>query len=229
MKKDVYNCKIKDIEDKTSDITNLATNTTLNANINEVKNEIPSFAKLVTNNFINAKINEVKNKIPNFTNLAITIALTAVENKLLDHSKYTTTPESIKLTAENFTSRLKQGNLAAKGDIADFVKETDFDDKLKHLNKNVISSKSKHSLVEYELKKLQDKTEKLLTYDSNLFIGQSYFFNDGTQLYFIFQLLYYTLKSLGNTEKIVSWKSKDLLVGKLTRPTTTDNNLSPSI
>ena len=42
VKKYVHNAKIKDIEDKIPDITNLATNTTLNANINEVINEIPS-------------------------------------------------------------------------------------------------------------------------------------------------------------------------------------------
>ena len=34
VKKDVYNAKIKDIEDKIPDITNLAINTTLNAKIN---------------------------------------------------------------------------------------------------------------------------------------------------------------------------------------------------
>ena len=60
VKKDVYNAKIENIEDKIPDITNLATNTTLNA-----------------------KINEVKNKIPNITNLATTTALTAVEKKYL--------------------------------------------------------------------------------------------------------------------------------------------------
>ena len=38
--KDVYNAKINDIEDKTRDITNLATKTTINAKINEVKGEI---------------------------------------------------------------------------------------------------------------------------------------------------------------------------------------------
>ena len=42
-------------------------------------------------------------------------------------------------------------------------------------------------------------------------------------------MLYYTLKKLGDTEKIVSWKSKVLSTGKLTTPTTTDNSLSPSI
>ena len=117
VKKDVYNAKIKDIEDKIPDITNLATNTTLNAKMNKVKNEIPSI-----------------------TNLATTTALTAFENKIHDHSKYITTPEFNKLTAENFTARLKQANLATKGDISDFVKKTDFDDKLKNLNKMVISN-----------------------------------------------------------------------------------------
>ena len=67
------------------------------------------------------------------------------------------------------------------------------------------------------------------TYDSSLFIGQSYFLTDGAQLYLISQMLYYTLKRLGNTEKIVSWKFKDFIAEKLTTPTTTDNSLSPSI
>ena len=40
--------------------------------------------------------------------------------------KYITTPEFNKLTVENFTARLKQSNLATKGDIANFVKKTNF-------------------------------------------------------------------------------------------------------
>ena len=40
VKKDVYNAKIKNIEDKIPDITNLATNITLIGKINEVKKEI---------------------------------------------------------------------------------------------------------------------------------------------------------------------------------------------
>ena len=59
VKKDVYNAKIKNIEDKIPDITKLATDTTLNAKINEVKGEIPSI-----------------------TNLATSVAITAVENKI---------------------------------------------------------------------------------------------------------------------------------------------------
>ena len=41
-KKDVYDTKIKNIENKIPDITNLATNASLNFKINEVKGEIPN-------------------------------------------------------------------------------------------------------------------------------------------------------------------------------------------
>ena len=51
VKKDLYNAKIKNIEDKISDITNLATKTTLNAKINGVKGEISSITKLTTTAF----------------------------------------------------------------------------------------------------------------------------------------------------------------------------------
>ena len=44
----MYNAKIKDIEDRISDIIKLATNTTVNAKINEVKNKVPS----ITNNLV---------------------------------------------------------------------------------------------------------------------------------------------------------------------------------
>ena len=93
VKKDVYNARIKDIEDKIPDITNAAINPTLNAKTNEVKNEKPRNTNLATTAAINAKINEVKNKIPNITNLTSNTDLTAVENKIPDHSKYINNPE----------------------------------------------------------------------------------------------------------------------------------------
>ena len=83
---DIYNADIKIIEDKIPDITNFATNTTLNAKINEVKNKIPSITNLDTNASLNAKINEVKCEIASITNLAATSALTAVENKTFNFS-----------------------------------------------------------------------------------------------------------------------------------------------
>ena len=64
LKKDVYNGKIKNIEDKIPDVTNLATNTTLNARIIEFKIELPSNTNLATTTTsLNTKINEAKSKI----------------------------------------------------------------------------------------------------------------------------------------------------------------------
>ena len=54
------------------------------------------------------------------------------------HDKYITTQEFNKLTVENFAARLKQANLASKNDIADFIKQTDFDKKLRNLSKKLI-------------------------------------------------------------------------------------------
>ena len=51
------------------------------------------------------------------------------------------TPEIFKLTAQNFVARLGQTNSANKSDIAALVKKTDFNDKLKNLNKKVTSIK----------------------------------------------------------------------------------------
>ena len=83
VKKGVYITKIKNIEVKIPNITNLAINTILNAKINEVKKQVPSITNLASTTSLNAKIDEVKNKIPNITNLATTTALTTVENKIL--------------------------------------------------------------------------------------------------------------------------------------------------
>ena len=138
VEKDVYNAKIKNTEDKILGITNLAANT-INTKINEVKNEIPNIANLATIAALNAKINKVKNEMPSITNLAI--ALIAVENKILYHSKYITTPELNKLTAENFAATLAQANLGTKSHIANFLKKTDFDKKLKKNDKKLLQVK----------------------------------------------------------------------------------------
>ena len=122
LKKDIHNAKIQDTEGKIPDIIKLATNTILSAKINEIKNEVPSITNLATTTAPNAEINEIKNKILNISNLFTNTALTAVENKTPDHSKYITTSEFNKLAAENFTARLKQANVATKGDIVHFVK-----------------------------------------------------------------------------------------------------------
>ena len=40
------------------------------------------------------------------------------------------------MTAENFSARLKQANLATKAGIDNFLEKIDFDNKLKNLNKS---------------------------------------------------------------------------------------------
>ena len=83
VKKDVYNAKIKNIEDKIPDITNLTTKTTLSAKINEAKGEIPNITNLATTSDLTA----VENKIPSVSNLikklTITQELVKLKRKLL--------------------------------------------------------------------------------------------------------------------------------------------------
>ena len=83
VKKDAYNAKIKNIEDKMPDITNLSTNASLNAKINEVKGEIPSISNLATT----AALTTVRNKIPNVSNLVkksdYNTKINEIEKKLL--------------------------------------------------------------------------------------------------------------------------------------------------
>ena len=52
-----------------------------------------------------------------------------------DHDNYITALEFNKLTADKFAARLAQAKLATIADIVDFLKKTDFDDKLKNLSK----------------------------------------------------------------------------------------------
>ena len=131
--------------------------------LTKVNGEIPNITNLATNASLNAKIKEVKGGIPNITNLATTSALTAVENKITsvsnlvkktdyninineikkkitdhNHDKYITSPEFNKIMAETFHLRLKRAHLASKSNIADFVNKTDFDNQVK----NVTSSKN---------------------------------------------------------------------------------------
>ena len=62
---------------------------------------------------------------------------------------------------------------------ANLITKTDFDAKLSSLNRKITSNKSKHLLVENELKKLK-------TFDLSYFIGKSHFDEDGMQNYLLF-------------------------------------------
>ena len=81
------------------------------------------------------------------------------EKKITDHddnNKYITTQKFNKSYSENFAARLKQANLATKADITDFLEQTNFDDKLKNLNKKATSNKTISLEAE---KKLTDLTK----------------------------------------------------------------------
>ena len=71
-KKTEHNTKIKNIEDKIPDITELATKTILNTKVNEVKTEIPSISGLATTSAVTA----VENKIRNVSNLVKKLTMT---------------------------------------------------------------------------------------------------------------------------------------------------------
>ena len=116
VKKDVYNAKIKNIEDKIPDITNLVPNAAVTA----VENKIPNIRKLVKKTDYNTKISEIENKI-------------AIDH---DHDKHITTQEFNKLTSENYNARLKEANSGSKHDIANFVKKTEYDNRLKDVTTN---------------------------------------------------------------------------------------------
>ena len=84
-----------------------------------------------------------------------------IQKKIPVHYKYITATEYNKLTKESFAGRLKQANLSSKNDIADFVKKTDFDEKLRQINNKVTSNKLRHAGT---AKKLNDSSTKLINY-----------------------------------------------------------------
>ena len=114
-----------------------------------------------------------------------------------------------------FSPRLGQGNL---------ITRTDFDAKLIFLNRKITQNKTKHLLVESELKKLK-------TFDSSYYIGKSYFEEDDTANYLVFQALqkYFKVGAGVNFYYLLSWTSKGLSNESIKPPTTCDNSLTPTL
>ena len=83
--------------------------------------------------------------------------ISEIENKITvdhDNDKQITTQVFNQLILENFTAKLAQiTNLASKSNVANFVKKTDFDNKLK----NVTSNKNKLNKFSKKLKQYQEK------------------------------------------------------------------------
>ena len=125
------------------------------------------------------KTNEVETKILDVSGLATNTALTAVESRIPDfsslvkktncdtkiseltdhnHDKYITIAEFNTLAASFFNARLAQTNLITK---------IYFDAKLPNPNRIINSSKTKHLLVENELKVIK-------SFDWGYFLGKSH-------------------------------------------------------
>ena len=139
-----------------------------------------------------------RNKVPNTNSLVSTTVLytkiSEVENQIPNHDKYITSPEFNKLTAENFTARLKQANLVTK---------TDFDKKLTSFNRKITSNKTKYLEV-------QKKLNGLITKEYNFFLGRIYFTSndEGSQNTFAYQPTHdiLELKKDKDTDYVLIWK-----------------------
>ena len=90
---------------------------------------------------------------------------------------------------------------------------------MQDISKRITSSKSKHLLVENELKKLQKC-------DSSYFIDRNCFEEDGVQNYLVFQPMYKYFKRLVSTESIAEWESKGFSSEVIKPP---NNTLAPTI
>ena len=204
-----YDTKIKSIEDKIPDISNLATKTNLNTKINEVKNEIPSITGLATTSALAA----VENKIPDTSNLVkktdYNTKITEIEKKLTDHNhdKYITTTEFNKLASDAVNARIAQANL---------VKKTDFDNKLSDLNRKIVSNKTKDIFLAKEL---------------SYFHGKNYFDEDSALNYYVFQPIskYLKVAYVNDINYIFSWKSRGLNDVKIESIKTKNYSLNPRI
>ena len=118
------------------------------------------------------------------------------------------------MVAGAFNARLAQANL---------ITNADFDTRLSSLNRKITLNKTKHLLVENELKKLK-------TIVSSYFIGKSHFEEDGTQNYLVFQPMYRYFKRIagvGNGNYIYYWQSKGFSDERINSITVSNYSVTP--
>ena len=91
------------------------------------------------------------------------------------------------------------------------------DAKLPRLNKKINSSKTKHLFVKNEIKKLNNS-------DATYFRGKTYFDDDSTQSYLVFQPVYKYFERAGN--EVSSWVSKGLSNEKISSVSNSNDSVS---
>ena len=138
--------KISKVDKKIPDVSDLVKKTDFNSKIIEAESKIPSISGSATN----SALTTVENKILDVSSLVkktnYNTKISEIENKVNDHShdKYITTPEFNTLTADVFKARLAA--------LTDLIRKPEFDSKLKEISDRVSKNKTKHLLVENELK-----------------------------------------------------------------------------
>ena len=173
--------------------------TDFNAKITEVEGKIPNISGLATD----LKLTAIENKIPDFSNLVkkadCDTKISDIEKTITDHDhdKYITTPEFNTMAANVFNTRLAQANVITK---------TDFDAKLSGINKKITANKTKHLLVENELKKIEK-------FDAAYFRGKNYFEEDVPKILLYFNQSTNILKK--REIKLLHGSQKDYLMKKL--------------
>ena len=94
---------------------------------------------------------------------------------------------------------------------------------MSNLNRIIISNKTKHLVIENELKKLK-------TFYLSYSRGKSHFEEVGTQNWLVFQPVHRYFKLASDNPSIISsWKSKGLSNDSIRPPTTSNRILNPSL
>ena len=134
--------------------------------------------------------------------------------------KYFTASDYNKLTSNILDAKITQKKL---------LNESGLDEKIRTLS-TIPKEEIETLATKVELKAEQNKIVRLQTNDKSLFIGQSYFKNDGSQNHLIFQPIYKTITTFsGLTTTISEWKSKVFSNEKFSPPYTANKSLSPKL
>ena len=112
-----------------------------------------------------------------------------IYSKKVDYNAKISEMENKRFTTSDY-NKFTSNTLDAKITQKILVNESYLNEKIKTL---ATKEEIKTLAPKAELKVEEDKIVKLQTYDLSLFIGQSYFNNDATQLYLIFKPSYKTI------------------------------------
>ena len=159
------------------------------------------------------KISDVDKKIPDVIALVketnLDVKVTEMEGKI---------PNIIGLATNSALTAVEN----KIPDVSSLVTKTEFDAKLKGISDRVTSNKSKHLLVENELKKLKK-------IDLSSFRRKNYFGNNNIN-YLVFEvsLQYLNFYDDSFSKPVLSWNSKAVFKGIIKAPRSNNNILSPT-